>query len=76
MNDIIKRAHDAASTHSVQEPVGLDRGDGRRPDDITVFPFLQGKSLMRDATCSDTIAPSLITASSAFPGSAAAAAED
>ena len=31
---------------------------------------------MRDATCSVTFAPSLITALSAFPGSSATAAED
>ena len=73
---IINRALDAAGTPCVLEPAGLDRGYGRRPDDIKIFPFLQGKSLMWNATCSDTFAPLLITASSAFPGSAANAAED
>ena len=65
-NDIIKRVLDAVGTHSVLKPVGLHRGDGRRSGGITVFPFLQDKSLMWDASCSDTIALTLITASSAF----------
>ena len=43
---------------------------------ITVVQFLQRKSLMWDTTCCDTFAPSLITTSSPFPGSAATAAED
>ena len=30
---------------SVLEPPGLDRGDGSRPDGITVFPFSGGRSL-------------------------------
>ena len=38
------------------EPPGLDRGDGRRPDGMTVFPFKNGKPLVWDATCSDTFA--------------------
>ena len=73
LNDIIKRALDAAGMDSVLETEVLDRGDDRRPDDITVFSFLQGKSLIWAATCTDTFAPSLITTSSALP---AAAAED
>ena len=32
--------------NSQLEPVGLDRGDGKRPDDITLFPFQSGKSLI------------------------------
>ena len=75
LKDIVKRVLDATGTHSVLEPVGLDRGDGRRPDGITVFPFLQGNSLMWDATCYDILAPSLITTSSAFSGPAATAVE-
>ena len=30
---------DAAGFHSQLGPVGLDRGDGKRPDGITLFPF-------------------------------------
>ncbi|XP_029656497.1 uncharacterized protein LOC115230450 [Octopus sinensis] len=37
-NDIIKRAMDAAGFHSQLEPAGLDRGDGKRPDGVTIYP--------------------------------------
>ena len=54
MNDIIKRALVVAGLPSILEPAGLDRGDGRRPDGMTVFPFRNGKALVWDATCADT----------------------
>ena len=38
------------------EPPGLVRGDGSRPEGITVFPFSGGKSLVWDCTCVDTFA--------------------
>ena len=38
------------------EPPGLDRGDGSRPDGITVFPFSGGRSLVWDCTCVGTFA--------------------
>ena len=60
LNDIIKRSLKQAGVPSWLEPVGLDRGDGRRPDGITVFPFSNGKSLTWDATCSDTFCKSNI----------------
>ena len=39
MNDVVKRALQKACLPSVLELPGLDRGDGSRPDGITVFPF-------------------------------------
>ena len=56
MNDVVKRALQKAGLPSVLEPPGLDRGDGSRPDGITVFPFSGGKSLVWDCTCVDTFA--------------------
>ena len=56
MNDMIKRALQKAGLPSVLEPPGLDRGDGSRPDGITVFPFSGVKSLVWDCTCVDTFA--------------------
>ena len=76
LNDIIRRALNTAGFHSILEPVGLDRGDGKRPDGLTVFPFQSGKSLVWDATCTDTFSPSAIMSSACEPGSAARAAED
>ena len=43
LNGIIKRALSSAGFNAVLEPVGLDRGDGKRPDGMTVFPFSTGK---------------------------------
>ena len=53
-NDVVKRALQKAGLPSVLEPPRLDRGDGSRPDGITVFPFSGGKSLVWDCTCVDT----------------------
>ena len=55
MNDVIKRALQKAGLPSVLETLGLDRGDGSRPDVITVFPFSGGRSLVLDCTCVDTL---------------------
>jgi len=75
INDIVKRALDAAGMHAILEPAGLDRGDGKRPDGITTFPFANGKCLAWDATCSDTFSPSALSSSAAFPGSKCCSAE-
>ena len=45
LNDVVKRYLRSAGVPSVLEPVGVDRGDGKRPDGITVAPFSRGKSL-------------------------------
>ena len=57
------------------EPPGLDRGDGKRPDGMTIFPYSRGRSLVWDATCVDSFAPSNVIRSAIEPSSAAAAAE-
>ena len=58
INDVTKLALDSSGFHSVLEPVGLDRGDGRRTDGITVLSFRQGEAFVWDATCTTTFAPS------------------
>ena len=75
LNDIICRALKSAGVPSVLEPVGLNRGDGKRPDGITIFPFSQGKALCWDATCVNTYGESSINDSAVEVGSAAAKAE-
>ena len=75
INDITKPALDATSLHSILEPVGLDSGDGHRPDSITVFLCIQVKALVWVATCTDTFAPSNFFASATNPGSACIAAD-
>ena len=39
INDIIKRALATAGIPATLEPAGLDRGNGKRPDGITIFPW-------------------------------------
>ena len=56
MNDVVKRSLQKPGLPSVMEPPGLDRGDGLRPDGITVFPFSGGRCLVWDYTCVDTFA--------------------
>ena len=75
LNDVVKRALESAGIPSVLEPVGIDRGDGKRPDGITVFPFTREWSLCWDATCVDTYAESNVNNSAVAPGNAALKAE-
>ena len=76
INDVIKRSLERAGFPCSLEPIGLDRGDGKRPDGITLFPFEQGRSMIWDATCVDTFSQSNIDSSAINPGSAAKAAEE
>lgn len=71
LNDIIKRALTSAGVPSILEPVGISRSDGKRPDGLTLIPWRQGKSLMWDATCVDTVAPSHLSSTCKLAGSAA-----
>jgi len=76
LNNVIKRALESAGIPSVLEPLGVDRGDGKRPDGITVFPFSRGRSLCWDATCVDTYAETNVNSSAVAPGNAALKAEE
>ena len=76
INDVVKRALHGAGLPSILEPVGLDRGDGKRPDGMTIFPYANGRSLVWDATCVDTFAPTNIIRSALEPSSAAEGAEE
>ena len=75
LNDIIKRALHSAGVPSVLEPAGLDRGDGRRPDGMSTFPYTRGRCLIWDSTCVDTYANHIIHKSATQAGVAAEAAE-
>ena len=75
LNSVIKRSLAAAGIPAILEPAGLDRGDGRRPDGITTFPYAEGKCLVWDATCVDTFCASSVTVSASRAGAAAAIAE-
>ena len=75
LNDVIKRSLSSIGIPSWLEPLGLDRGDGKRPDGLTVFPFSKGKCLAWDATCTDTFAQSNVNDSAIAAGTAANKAE-
>ena len=59
LNDVIRRSLQSAGIPALLEPAGLDRGDGNRPDGITLIPYARGKSLVWDATCAGTFSPSV-----------------
>ena len=76
LNDVVKRSLQSAGLPSILEPTGLDRGDGKRPDGMTIFPYSKGRSLVWDATCVDTFASTNIINSAVNPSSAAETAEE
>ena len=75
VNDLIKRALASAQIPSIREPPGLSRDDGKRPDGLTLLPWSEGRSLIWDYPCSDTLAPSHISATSEEAGKSAEQAE-
>lgn len=75
LNDLVRRALVSANVPAVLEPIGIVRSDGKRPDGLTLVPWGHGKSLVWDATCVDTLAPSHLQATSSCAGAAAATAE-
>ena len=75
LNDVVYRALAAAGLVAILEPRGLDRGDGRRPDGITVYPFRRGRMLVWDATCVNTFCNSQVIGCASSAGAAARAAE-
>lgn len=72
VNDLIKRALGSAGFPAVLEPPGVSRDDGKRPDGMTLVPWRQGRSIIWDFTCVDTLATSNLSLTSQ---SASAAAE-
>jgi hypothetical protein len=75
INETIKRALASVNVPSQLEPLGIYRQDGKKPDGLSLVPWSRGKSLLWDATCTDTLAKSYVKASSRSVGAAAALAE-
>ncbi|KAI5638219.1 hypothetical protein NE865_09165 [Phthorimaea operculella] len=75
LNDIVRRALGTANVPAILEPNGIIRTDGKRPDGMSLVPWKNGQSLVWDATCTDTLAPSHLGATSMRAGAAATAAE-
>ena len=75
LNNIVRSALQSAGIPALLEPHGVDRGDGKRPDGMTIFPFTKGLCLVWDATCVNTYASSRLTSSTIKAGGAAGDAE-
>ena len=76
ISNIIKRSLDTAGLHAILEPVGLDRGDGRKPDGATSFPCKGGKALAWDSTCTDSFSAGNLYSINLKTGSESSAADD
>jgi len=50
LNDLVARALAAAGVPAVKEPDGLARQGGKRPDGLTLIPYVNGRSLTWDVT--------------------------
>lgn len=61
INDIIRRTLLSANVPSHLEPSHLSRDDGKRPDGVTKIPWKDGKLLVWDFTCPDTLSSSSAT---------------
>ena len=72
----LKKALQKAGLPSILEPPGLYRGDGSRPDGITVFLLSGGRSLIWDRKCVDTFAGVHLNRSAMEAGTAANSAEE
>jgi hypothetical protein len=71
INDPVKRALTSAEIPSIRETNGYYRKDNKRPDGITLIPWLCGKSLLSNLTCTDTLTQSYIQLCSKKAGEAA-----
>jgi hypothetical protein len=54
--------------NSTLEPNGLSRDDGKRPDGMTLVPWIKGQPLVWDVTVVDTLADSYVLKSSEVSG--------
>ncbi len=75
LNDILRRAFSKLHVPTLLEPPNMFRTDGKRADGLTLMPWSKGRSLVWDATCSDTLCKSYVTSTSRNAGAAAAKAE-
>jgi hypothetical protein len=75
INGIIKAALTTAEVPSRLEPRGLARDDGKQPDGVTSVPWQEGRCLMWDVTCPDTLASSYVAKAVTGPGAVATDAE-
>ena len=75
LNSIIHHSLASANIPSRLEPSNLFREDGKRPDGVTMVPWSNGRFLVWDATCVDTLCDSHKPTTAREAGGAAALAE-
>ena len=76
VNDLIKRSLSSAEIPCRLEPPSLLRDDNKRPDGLSLSPWSNGRCLVWDFTCPDTLAPSHLNLAVSGPGLVACEAED
>ena len=74
VNDLIWRYLRRSDIPATKEPTGFLRGDGKRPDGLTLVPWKSGRCIIWDATVVNTFASSYVASTSSTPGTAAEAA--
>ena len=74
LNDVVRRGLSAVGVPFMLELSGFDRGDGKRPDGISVHPYSRGRCLIWDATYVSTFTPLSLTRAALAAGSVADAA--
>ena len=75
VNGLIKRAMAAAGMPADVEPEGLCKNIKKQPDGVTLFPWSEGKHVVWDYTCHDTVCQSYVGGTSREAGKAADEAE-
>jgi hypothetical protein len=72
VNKLLKRGLDQAKLPSTLEPISLSRkSDKKRPDGLTYTTWKNGKCLIWDFTCADTLCKLYVKKASKEVGSAA-----
>ncbi|XP_037034226.1 uncharacterized protein LOC119073006 [Bradysia coprophila] len=71
VNDLLKRALVTSKVPAMLEPTGCNRSDDKKPDGLTLVPWHNGKPLVWDFTCADTLARSYVSGNSRKAGHAA-----
>jgi len=74
LNDLVARAFASAAIPVAEEPQGLSRADGKRPEGLAMVPWREGKPLTWDDTVVCPLAESYIGDSATNASSAAEAA--
>jgi len=71
LNDVIARSFASAGIPVSKEPTGIHRDSAKRPDGVTLVPWLSGRALTWDVTVATTLAGSYVPASSVTTAAAA-----